>query len=253
MKFGCITLFPSAFGSLAETGVIAKAVEAGFIEFGFWNPRDFSQDVHRRVDDKPYGGGAGMVLQAQPLVDAIKTAKVAWPTARVIYLAPDGKPFTQQMAMRCAEQTEALIFVAGRYEGIDERAKAYVDEVWSIGDYVLTGGELAAMVVMDAIARLVPGVLGHEASAANDTFSAGLLEYPHYTRPRDFEGVSVPEVLLSGDHQAIARWRQQQALGKTWRIRPDLLEHYSLNGEEQNLLQQYIDEFECDSDKEQKK
>jgi tRNA (guanine37-N1)-methyltransferase len=251
VKFGCISLFPSVFDSLSVTGVIGKAVEAGLIEFGFWNPRDFSQDVHRRVDDKPYGGGAGMVLQVQPLVDAIKQAKAAWPTARVIYLAPDGKPFTQQMAMSCAEQANDLILIAGRYEGIDERAKAYVDEVWSIGDYVLTGGELAAMVVMDAIARLVPGVLGHEASAANDTFSAGLLEYPHYTRPRDFEGVSVPEVLLSGDHHAIAKWRQKQSLGKTWQVRPDLLEKYSLSGEEQNLLQQYIDEFEYD--KEQKK
>lgn len=228
--------------------MIGKAVEAGLVEFGFWNPRDFSQDVHRRVDDKPYGGGAGMVLQVQPLVDAIKQAKGAWPTAKVIYLAPDGQPFTQQIAARCAEQAIDLIFIAGRYEGIDERAKTYVDEVWSIGDYVLTGGELAAMVAMDAIARLVPGVLGHEASAANDTFSAGLLEHPHYTRPRDFEGMMVPKVLLNGDHQAIARWRQQQALGKTWQVRPDLLAKYVLNGKEQDLLKQYIDEFEYDKE-----
>jgi tRNA (guanine37-N1)-methyltransferase len=251
LKFGCISLFPSVFDSLSEYGVIGKAAEAGLIEFGFWNPRDFSQDVHRRVDDKPYGGGAGMVLQVQPLVDAIKKAKETWPTAKVIYLAPDGKTFTQQVAVCCAKQATDLIFIAGRYEGIDERAKAYVDEVWSIGDYVLTGGELAAMVAMDAIARLLPGVLGHEESAANDTFSVGLLEHPHYTRPRDFEGMAVPEVLLSGDHQAIARWRQKQALGKTWQVRPDLLEKYVLKSEEQDLLQQYIDEFECD--KEQKK
>jgi len=234
-----VSLFPDMFTPLIEHGVIGRAASTGKLTLHTWNPRDYALDKHRTVDDRPYGGGPGMVMQVQPLRDAILAAKAAAPQAKVIYLSPQGQRFTQATAIEMSDLTE-IILVAGRYEGIDERLiKQYVDEEWSIGDYVLSGGELPAMVLIDAVARLLPEVLGHNESAQQDSFMDGLLDCPHYTRPEVFEDESVPDVLLSGDHKAIAAWRLQQALGRTWERRPDLLEKRDLNSTEQTLLSAY--------------
>lgn len=239
MRFDVVTLLPEMFEA-ARLGVTGRAFERGQAQLRLWNPRDYTHDVHRTVDDRPYGGGPGMVMKVEPLRAAILDAKRAAPGSRVAYLSPQGRRFDQQAAAELAGR-DGMILVAGRYEGIDERIIARcVDEEWSIGDYVLSGGELAAMVVMDAVIRLLPGVLGHEDSAAQDSYMAGLLDCPHYTRPEEIDGLRVPGVLLSGNHEEIRRWRLKQALGRTWERRPDLLAHRELTGEERKLLDEYL-------------
>jgi len=239
MRFDVITLFPDMFQA-ARSGVTGKALETGKASLHLWNPRDYTDDNHRTVDDRPYGGGPGMVMMVEPLKAALEDAKAAAPGSRVIYLTPQGQRFDQKAAREMAGR-EGMILLAGRYEGIDERlVDCCVDEEWSIGDYVLSGGELAAMVIMDAVTRLLPGVLGHEESAQQDSYMNGLLDFPQYTRPDRLEGREVPDVLLSGNHAAIEQWRLMQALGRTWLRRPDLLEQRELSDEEQRLLEEFI-------------
>jgi tRNA (guanine37-N1)-methyltransferase len=236
-----------------HTGITGRALRSGLLQLGITNPRDFTHDKHRTVDDRPYGGGPGMLMKVQPLRDAIvavqSTALRATASknnkstrGKVIYLSPQGITLTQTLVNELSEH-EHLILIAGRYEGIDERViEYYVDYECSIGDYVLSGGELPAMVLIDALIRLIPGALGHSESALNDSFYTGLLDHAHYTRPVTFEGKSVPAVLLSGDHKKIEQWRLKQALGRTWKRRPDLLENLELNEQQQQLLQAFIQE-----------
>ncbi len=240
MRIDVVSIFPPMFEAVTGFGVSGRAIERGLLELRVWNPRDFTHDKHRYVDDRPYGGGPGMVMQAAPLAAAICAARQEAPAARkAIYLSPQGRKLDQAGVMELAARS-GFILVAGRYEGVDERVlEAEVDEEWSIGDYVLSGGELAAMVVIDAVVRQLPGVLGHEDSARQDSFVAGLLECAQYTRPEEFEGRRVPEVLLSGDHEQIRRWRLKQALGRTWRKRPDLIARLALDREMQELLVEY--------------
>ena len=244
MRFDVITLFPDLFRILEAQGVTGRALGRGIAELHLWNPRDYTQDVHRTVDDRPYGGGPGMVMKLEPLRSAIGEARRAAPESRVAYLTPQGRPL-DQAAMADIATAPGWILIAGRYEGIDERlVERDVDEEWSIGDYVLSGGELAAMVVIDAVIRLLPGALGHEDSAEQDSHVNGLLDCPHFTRPEEIDGMRVPEVLLSGDHRAIERWRRQQALGRTWLRRPDLLQRRGLNEVEQALLDEFIQQHQ---------
>ncbi|WP_025819595.1 tRNA (guanosine(37)-N1)-methyltransferase TrmD [Shewanella marina] len=242
MWLGVITLFPEMFRAVTDFGVTGRAVKNGLLELQTWNPRDFTHDRHNTVDDRPYGGGPGMLMMVQPLRDAIHAAKAAAPDrAKVIYLSPQGRKLTQQGVQELA-QSENLILVCGRYEGIDERIiQSEVDEEWSIGDYVLSGGELPAMTLIDSVSRLVPGVLGKQASAEQDSFSDGLLDCPHYTRPECLDGMDVPPVLLSGNHEQIRRWRLQQSLGRTLLRRPELLENLALTDEQSILLAQFVD------------
>ncbi len=241
MRFDVITLFPEMFRALDEQGVTGRAVDRGLVELECWNPRDYTQDVHRTVDDRPYGGGPGMLMKAAPLKAAIEHAKAAAkPETPVIYLSPQGRRL-DQTAAKTLQKRDGMILIAGRYEGIDERIiDCYVDEEWSIGDYVLSGGELAAMVLMDAVIRLIPGVLGDADSAEQDSHGDGLLDCPHYTRPETFDEQVVPPVLLSGNHKAIRRWRLQQSLGRTWLRRPDLIKDRELTADEQILLNEFI-------------
>ncbi len=247
MKINIVTLFPEMFRAITDFGITGKASHNGIVDITFTNPRDFTQDRHRTVDDRPYGGGPGMVLMAGPLREAIRDARQnASKGARVIYLSPQGRRLDQR-ALREFSHKQELIFVCGRYEGVDERViTAEVDEEWSIGDYVLSGGELPAMAIIDGIIRLLPNALGHADSAKSDSFSqdfmGGLLDYPQFTRPEELDGESVPNVLLSGNHQAILRWRQKQALGRTWLRRPDLLQELDLDQEQQLLLSEFIHE-----------
>ncbi len=245
MWIGIVSLFPEMFAAVSEHGITGRAVKRGLLELQFWNPRDYTHDRHRTVDDRPYGGGPGMVMMVEPLRAAIRAAREAGgPEARVIYLSPQGRPLDQGGVEELAARGR-LVLVAGRYEGVDERLiESEVDEEWSIGDYVLSGGELGAMVMVDAVTRLIPGALGHEDSAQQDSFADGLLDCPHYTRPEEIDGRRVPEVLLSGNHAAIRRWRLQQALGRTWERRPDLLAQRTLSAEEQALLAAYRRERE---------
>ena len=249
MRIDVVSLFPHMFDALRQDGITGRAIERGLLQLEVTNPRDFTTDRHQTVDDRPYGGGPGMVMMLPPLRDAINAAREAAEIDRVgeskvIYMSPQGRPLDQRMATELS-QASNLILVAGRYEGIDERLmESQIDEEISIGDYVLSGGELAAMVVIDAVTRLLPGALGHEDSAQQDSFVAGLLDCPHYTRPEVVDDKAVPAVLLSGNHQAIARWRQQQALGRTWLRRPDLLEGVTLNEEQQQLLDAFIQQHE---------
>ena len=238
--FGVVSLFPDMFAPFTQQGVIGRAVKSGTVMVDTFNPRDFTHDRHRTVDDRPYGGGPGMLMMVKPLTDAIQAAKkVGGESSKVIYLSPQGKPLDQAGAQRLAN-IDRTILICGRYEGIDERViERHVDEEISIGDYVLSGGELPAMVLMDAVARLVPGVLGHKASAVEDSFTDGLLDCPHYTRPEILDGQKVPEVLLSGDHEKIRQWRLMQSLGRTLQRRPDLLNHLALTEEQQRLLDHY--------------
>ena len=240
--FGVVSLFPEMFQTFTEQGVTGRAVKSGKLKVDFFNPRDVTHDKHRTVDDRPYGGGPGMLMMVQPLLDAIRAAKqAAEKKTKVIYLSPQGKTLTQRGVKQLSEN-ESVILVAGRYEGIDERViEAEIDEEWSVGDYILSGGELPAMILMDAVARLVPGVLGHAQSAEQDSFSDGLLDCPHYTRPENLNGQSVPSVLLSGDHQKIKQWRDKQSLGRTWQRRPDLLNLLALTEEQRRLLSVYQD------------
>ncbi len=243
--FGVISLFPAMFRAVTEHGIIGRAAQKGIIGVQTWNPRDFTRDLHRTVDDRPFGGGPGMLMKIQPLRDAIYAAKqAAGAETKVIYLSPQGRLLNQQGVKELAA-SKRLILVAGRYEGIDERlVQDEIDEEWSIGDYVLSGGELPAMTLIDAVSRFVPGTLGHKDSAQEDSFVKGLLDCPHYTRPEVFEGRVVPEVLRSGNHQRIARWRLKQSLGRTWLRRPDLLESRTLTCEEETLLGEFIHDLQ---------
>ncbi|MDO8255177.1 tRNA (guanosine(37)-N1)-methyltransferase TrmD [Shewanella algae] len=242
MWLGVITLFPEMFRAVTDFGVTGRAVKNGLLEVQTWNPRDFTHDRHNTVDDRPYGGGPGMLMMVQPLRDAIHAAKAAaGEGAKVIYLSPQGRKLTQQGVSELA-QSSKLILVCGRYEGIDERIiKTEVDEEWSVGDYVLSGGELPAMTLIDSVSRLVPGVLGKQASAEQDSFSDGLLDCPHYTRPECLDGLDVPAVLLSGNHEKIRRWRLQQSLIRTLQRRPELFENLALTDEQTTLLAQFVD------------
>ena len=239
-----MTLFPALVEAVGQCGVTGRAVDNGLLRINTVNPRDFATDRHRTVDDRPYGGGPGMVMKVEPLADAIdRSRELTAKSATVVYMSPQGEQLNQALVEELAD-IENLILVAGRYEGIDERLiDQEIDREISIGDYVLSGGELAAMVVIDAIARQIPGVLGHQESAVNDSYAGeGLLDCPHYTRPEDHQGRIVPEVLLGGDHAAIARWRRKQALGRTWLRRRSLIDLKSLSEEDRQLLQQFMDE-----------
>ena len=243
MQIEVITLFPQMLQAITDYGVSGRAVKNGIVELRVTNPRDYAEDRHRTVDDRPYGGGPGMVMMVEPLRSAIKAARqVVDQGSKVIYLSPQGRKLDQPGLNELIQQ-DNLILVCGRYEGVDERLiRAEVDEEWSIGDYVLSGGEIAAMVLIDGMIRLLPGALGHDESAQQDSFYKGLLDYPHYTRPEVIDGMVVPEVLLSGDHAAIERWRQKQALGRTWLRRPELLANLTLDQEQENLLAEFIHE-----------
>ena len=245
MRFDVVTLFPEMVLKAASYGVTGRAIERKIVSLSVWNPRDFTQDKHRTVDDRPYGGGPGMVMKYQPLHDSVEQAKQACTgAARVVCLSPQGRPITQALLSETSNVSQ-VILVAGRYEGIDERFVEQVcDDEWSIGDYVISGGELAALIIIDAITRLLPGVLGDEDSALQDSYMSGLLDHPHFTRPEHIAGKSVPDVLLSGNHADIERWRLKQALGRTWLRRPDLLNKKQLSTEQQYLLQQFKNEVE---------
>ncbi len=243
MWVGVISLFPEMFSSITNYGVTAQAVKKGLLTVDTWNPRDFTHDKHRTVDDRPYGGGPGMLMMVQPLRDAIHTAKKsAKGQAKVIYLSPQGRKLDQAGVEELA-QNENLILICGRYEGVDERIiQQEVDEEWSIGDFVLTGGELPAMTLIDAVVRFVPGVLGDFASAEEDSFANGWLDCPHYTRPELLDGHEVPAVLMSGNHKEISRWRLKQSLGRTWLRRPEILENLALTDDQEFLLAEFIRE-----------
>ena len=242
MRFDVVTLFPEMVESVASVGVLGRAIKNGQLQLNSWNPRDYTKDKHRTVDDRPYGGGPGMLMKVEPLKAAILDVKKSAGDSRVIYMSPQGKTLTQQDVIAFARQP-GLILIAGRYEGIDERIiSAHIDEEWSIGDYVLSGGELPALVLIDAIARMISGVLGDENSAQQDSFMQGLLDCPHYTRPEEIDGRVVPSVLLSGNHQEIEHWRLMQSLGRTWLRRPELLEALNLTDKQKQLLDSFKQE-----------
>lgn len=251
IRFDCITLFPEMFAAVTQSGITRRALEEKRWVWQGWNPRDFAENAWRRVDDRPFGGGPGMVMQPRPLEKVIEAAKSEQRTAgltrsRVIYLSPQGAPLTHRRVMQLAAGNEGLILLCGRYEGIDERLiERCVDEEISIGDFVLSGGELPAMALIDAVVRQLPGVLGDAASAVEDSFVGGLLDCPHYTRPEVYEGEAVPDVLMSGDHKKIRRWRLKQSLARTRQRRPDLLAHRVLSAEETQLLTEIVGEEQC--------
>ena len=241
MRIDVVTLFPDMIRQAAMVGVLGRAIDRKLLDLCCWNPRDDATDVHATVDDRPFGGGPGMVMKVEPLRTTLRKARNAVEdTAKVIYLSPQGQKLDQK-AVQSFAKAPRLILLAGRYEGIDERLiEADIDEEWSIGDYVLSGGELPALVMIDAISRWLPGVLGHAESAQQDSFSDGLLDCPQYTRPEVFEGLQVPKLLLSGHHQEIARWRRKMSLGRTWQRRKELLELLHLSKEDQQLLEEYM-------------
>lgn len=240
MFIGVVSLFPEMFRAITDYGVTGRAVKSGLLSVQCWSPRDFTYDRHRTVDDRPYGGGPGMLMMVQPLREAIDAAKAAaGEGAEVIYLSPQGRKLDQTGVCELAAN-QKMILVCGRYEGIDERViQTEIDEEWSIGDYVLSGGELPAMTLIDSVARFIPGVLGHQASAEKDSFADGLLDCPHYTRPEVLAGMKVPPVLLSGNHVEIRRWRLKQSLGRTWLRRPELLECLALTDKQAVLLAEF--------------
>ena len=248
IRFNVVTLFPEMFDAITRYGVTRRAAEQGKFVLQTWNPREFTSDNHRTVDDRPYGGGPGMLMMAEPLAHAIEAARLAQALegvkkSCVIHLSPQGRPLTHEVVKELLARDEGLILLASRYEGVDERLiRQYVDEEISIGDYVLSGGELPAMVLMDSIIRQLPGVLGDAESAEQDSFVNGLLDYPHYTRPEIYHGDRVPDVLMSGNHALIQKWRLKQALGRTWQRRPDLLAKRQLTKEESRLLTEYQQE-----------
>ncbi len=250
MQIALVSLFPEMFEAVSDYGVTGRASRQGLVQLTHCNPREYTADKHRTVDDRPYGGGPGMLMMIDPLQQAIAAAREAVAAdAKVIYLSPQGKRFDHDKAVELAREP-ALVLIAGRYEGVDERLlEAEVDEELSIGDYVLSGGELAAMVIVDAVTRQLPGVLGHELSAQEDSFADGLLDCPHYTRPEVFQGRQVPDVLLSGNHEEIRRWRLKQALGRTFERRPDLLQGRVMKPEEEQLLAEYLRERDISTDK----
>jgi tRNA (guanine37-N1)-methyltransferase len=243
LHLGVISLIPEILNSLGF-GITGRAIEQGLVKVDFWNPRDWASRPYRQVDDKPYGGGPGMVMMYEPLQRAILQAQSEMPShCKTIYLSPQGKKICQNDLNQIANNMQPLLFIAGRYEGIDERIlQHYVDEEWSLGDFVLSGGELAASVFIDAIIRLIPGSLGHLGSAEQDSFMNGLLDCPHYTRPATIDGLEVPPILLGGNHKDIEQWRRKQSLGKTWLKRPDLLERIQLSETDKRLLAEFIDE-----------
>ena len=243
MHIGVVSLFPEMVSTIADYGVVGRARQRELVTLEFENPRDFANDTHRTVDDRPFGGGPGMVMKFEPLAEALQAAKASSPEGSpVVYLSPQGEVFDQAVATRFAS-LPGMILLAGRYEGVDERLiESHVDEEVSIGDFVLSGGEVAAMVVIDAVVRLLPGVLGDDESAAQDSFVEGLLDCPHYTRPEVVDGRAAPPVLLSGDHARIARWRHKQALGRTYLRRPDLLDRLELSDEQRELLDEFLKE-----------
>ena len=243
MFIGIITLFPEMFKAITEFGVTGRAVKHNLLQVRCYNPRDFTHDKHKTVDDRPYGGGPGMLMMVQPLRDAIHSAKAdAGEGVKVIYLSPQGRKL-EQAGVKELSLNSKMILVCGRYEGIDERLiQSEIDEEWSVGDYVLTGGELPAMTLIDAVARFIPGVLGKQESAQEDSFADGLLDCPHYTRPEVLDGLTVPPVLMSGNHVEIRKWRLKQSLERTWLRRPELLESLALTDEQRKLLQQVQDE-----------
>ncbi len=253
MRIAVVTLFPGMFDAIADYGITGRALDQGLLRLETVNPRDFTDDRHRTVDDRPYGGGPGMVMKAQPLSRALSAARAAVAgdggnAPRVVYLSPQGARLDHGRAVALAREP-ALVLLAGRYEGVDERLlEREVDEELSIGDYVLSGGELAAMVAVDALVRFLPGALGHEQSAEEDSFADGLLDCPHYTRPEQYEGRAVPQVLLSGDHERIRRWRLAQSLARTLQRRPDLLEGRHMSAEEKQLLAELIRERYINND-----
>jgi len=240
MRIDVITLFPAMVTEAVSYGVTGRALKNELLQLALWNPRDFTENVHRTVDDRPYGGGPGMLLKAEPLELALSAAKKATDSeSLVVYLSPQGRMLNQEAIKRFA-QMPRLILVSGRYEGIDERfVQRCVDEEWSIGDYVVSGGELPALLMIDAIGRMLPGVLGHEDSARLDSHMDGLLDYPHYTRPEHWQGQQVPSVLLNGNHEQIRRWRLKQSLGHTWLKRPEMLSAIELNDEQKQLLNEF--------------
>ncbi|NVJ61771.1 MAG: tRNA (guanosine(37)-N1)-methyltransferase TrmD [Gammaproteobacteria bacterium] len=247
MNIRCVTLFPQMFEAISEYGVTSRAIRQQLVAIELIDPREFTTDKHRTVDDRPYGGGPGMLMKVEPLSKAIDAAKQTFDNNQkphVVYLSPQGKTLTQDLVKQLASQ-QNIVLVAGRYEGIDERIiDAQIDEEISVGDFVLSGGELPAMVLIDAMIRMLPGALGHQDSAVEDSFADGLLDCPHYTRPEELDGQRVPEVLLSGDHEAIRRWRLKQALGRTWVRRPDLLEVKQLDSEQVILLEEFKAELQ---------
>jgi tRNA (guanine37-N1)-methyltransferase len=246
MRFDVVSLFPQMVIDAAANGVTGRAIKTGRVELAVWNPREFTNDRHRTVDDRPYGGGPGMVMKFEPLTAAVDKAKQAAQAgaSKVVYLSPQGRPMNQALLVE-ASQLQQLILIAGRYEGVDQRfIDINCDEEWSLGDFVISGGELAALVVIDAITRLLPGVLGDEQSANQDSHMHGLLDCPHYTRPKTIAGLSVPEVLLGGNHAAIESWRLKQILGSTWQKRPDLLEKIELTNEQLQLLKEFKTEID---------
>ena len=247
IRFDCVTLFPEAFAAVSASGVTRRALEQGLWSLALWNPRDFTTDNYRTVDDRPYGGGPGMVMLAEPLEKATAAAKAAAEgKAKVIHLSPQGQVMDHKKVMALSKE-QRLVLLAGRYEGVDERLiRRCVDEELSIGDYVLSGGELAAMVLIDAVVRQLPGALGDGMSAGQDSFADGLLEAPQYTRPEVYEGEAVPPVLVSGHHARIERWRLKQSLGRTWQRRPELLERRGLSDAERALLEEFKEESKKD-------
>ena len=242
MRIDVITLFPELVQQVITAGVVGRAADQGLLQLKMWNPRDYTTDRHRSVDDRPYGGGPGMLMKVEPLQACIREVRRHNPDTRLVYLSPQGRLLNQRIINGAARQ-DNLILLCGRYEGIDERLiQREVDEEWSIGDYVISGGELAAMICIDAITRQLPGALGHEDSAQLDSFSNGLLDCPHYTRPEEVDGLKVPQVLLNGHHREIQDWRDKQALGRTWQRRPELLQQLELDERQQKLLQEFIAE-----------
>lgn len=244
MRFDVITLFPDLVQAVVQHGVVSRAAKKELLTLQLWNPRDYTLDKHRTVDDRPYGGGPGMLMKVEPLQACIAAVRQQNPQGKLVYLSPQGKKLGQTLINQAASD-QNLIFLCGRYEGIDERIlQQEVDEEWSLGDYVISGGELAAMVCIDAITRQIPGALGHKESAELDSFNNGILDCPHYTRPETVNGLTVPDVLLQGNHKLIQNWRDKQALGKTWKLRPDLLQQMELDDRQKELLNEFIAETE---------
>lgn len=248
MHIAVVTLFPEMFAAISEQGISSRALQSGLVKLDCINPRDFTTDRHRTVDDKPFGGGPGMLMKSAPLKAAIAAGRerlAGEGRPHTVYLSPQGKPLNQGKVLELASR-DRLVLVCGRYQGVDARLlETEIDEEVSLGDFVLSGGELAAMVLIDAMIRFQPGALGDEGSAREDSFANGLLHCPEYTRPQEIDGLAVPEVLLSGDHEAIRRWRLKQSLGVTWLKRPDLLESLELDQEQESLLKQFIDEYQA--------
>jgi len=242
MKCDVLTLFPDIINAYLKESILKRAQEKKLIEVKIYNIRDFASDKHKIVDDYPYGGGPGMVLKPEPLFNVIDFLKKDNEPRKIILLSPQGRPFDQRLAGEFSEEKRRLVFICGRYEGIDERVMSLIDEEISIGDYVMTGGELGALVIIDTSARLIKGALGDEKSTEEESFSWGLLDYPHYTRPREFRGLSVPDILVSGNHKEIWLWRRREAIRKTFKVRPELLEKIQLTDEDKKILSEIKEE-----------